>query len=256
MATLTATASAPGGYVGLELTGGTDGQYTITRTDANGNVDPVRNGDPAVYSGGWVGQDFEAPLDELLTYTATMVESPFTVTTATAVTLAADDGLPWLTHPGKPSLSMRILPADFILGARPGRSMVFAVLGRRRGVGQSIARGGYEGELILRITGQAELDDLDALLDDGAPLLLRGPASWIGYGNRYLQIGEVRLERLTRVGTDGRFLATLAFIEVDRPAGTAEGGAGFRWDDVIDAYDTWDDLVADKATWLDVMAGV
>lgn len=253
---LTATAHDAGGYVALALTDAGTSSYTIIRTDGSGNTTAVRNGDPAVASGGsWVGNDYEAPLDESLTYTATLTTTPFTVTTAGAVTLDGADS-PWLGHPGKPSLNIRPLVADLVIGARAARAQFLAVLGRSRPIGQSIRRAGAAGDLKLRITGQDELNALDALLDDGGPLLLRGPVGWVGYGNRYLQIGEVTYERLTRVGTDGRFLVTLPWTEVDRPAGTAEGGAGFRWADVLAAYDTWDELVAANTTWLDVMNGV
>jgi hypothetical protein len=254
---LTATADDAGGFVALALTGAGSLIYTITRTDGAGNTGTVRNGDPAIPSAGsWVGNDYEAPLDSTLTYAATLTTTPFTVTTATSTVTLSGSGGPWLGHPGKPSLNIRILVADYVTGGRAARAQVLNVLGRARPVGQSIRRASPTGSLKVRIAGQDALDALDALLDDGAPLLLRGPANWIGYGTKYLQIGDTECERLTRVATDDRFLVTLPWTEVDRQAGTAEGGAGYRWDDVMTAYATWSDLAAGEATWLDVLDGV
>lgn len=253
---LTATANTTGGYVALELSDAGTGAYTVTRTAADGATAAVRNGEPAVASaGGWLGNDYEAPLDQSLVYTATLTTTPFTVTSAAPVTLASD-GRCWLGHPGRPGLNMRPLVAELQLTQRTARSQVLAVFGRAKPIGQSLRRNSQEGSLMVRTSTAAEFAALEALIDDGSPLLLRAPSTWVAYGHRYIQVGDVVAERLTRVGTDARFLVTLPWIEVERPAGPAEGGAGFRWDDVIAEYATWDDLVAANATWADVINGV
>lgn len=253
---LTATANTTGGYVTLELSDAGSSSYTITRTAADGTTSTVRNGEPAVASaGGWLGNDYEAPLDVALVYTATLTTTPFTVTTAAPVTLASD-GRCWLGHPGRPGLNVRPLVAELQLTQRTARSQVLAVLGRAKPIGQSLRRNSQEGSLMVRTSTAAEFAALEALIDDGSPLLLRGPDDWVAYGHRYIQVGDVVAERLTRVGTDARFLVTLPWIEVERPTGPAEGGAGFRWDDVIAEYATWADVVAANATWADVTNGV
>lgn len=256
MATLTATPAASGDYVNLVLSGGVDGLYEIARTDSSGTW-TVRSGDPATYSGGWVGQDFEAPLNEAVTYAARQATAPYTVTTSSPVTLSAAVNLPWLTHPRDPSKNRQVLPADFILGTRTSRGVALHILGKTFPISQSIRRTGYSGELILRIAGQAELNGINGLLDDGSPLLLRSPSSWVGYGTRWLQIDEARVERLTRAAEDGRFLVTLAFTECAAPYGAVTAAAaGFQWTDYETEYADWDALMAANATWLDVLAGV
>jgi hypothetical protein len=186
-----------------------------------------------------------------------MVNSPFTVTTATPVTLTAAINLPWLVHPRLPAKSRQVLPADFILGTRTSRNLALHVLGKTYPISQTIRRTGYTGELILRIAGQAELNGINGLLDDGSPLLMRSPSSWIGYGTRWMQIDEARVERLTRAAEDGRFLVTLAFTECSAPVGAVTAaGVGYRWDDQVAEYADWDELIAANATWLEVMSGV
>jgi hypothetical protein len=129
-------------------------------------------------------------------------------------------------------------------------------------VAQSLRRAAYNGTLVLKITGADELEDINTLLDDGQVLMLRTPASYVGWGNRYLQFGDVEYETLTRAGDDGRFHLTLPWIEVSRPAGLAQGGLGFRWLDVYSGnsvfagYGRWSDLIAANPTWADVINGV
>ena len=43
---------------------------------------------------------------------------------------------------------------------------------------------------------------------------------------------------------------------MDRPAGLASAGAGYRWLDVTAKYASWLATEAAKATWADLLAGV
>lgn len=256
MATVNATPFSSLGYIEVSLTGAAVAtNHTINRIDGAGNVAAVRNGDPALTGGGgtWTGQDYEAPLDEAVTYQA--LAGSTVVATSSPATLDSESG-PWLGHPGKPSFNFRPLVREFRLGASPARAQVHHVIGRRLPVGQSLRRASYNGELVLRITGDAELTALETILDDGHVLLYRAPSTWTGHGTRYLQIGDIAVENLTRAATDGRFHITLPWTEVDRPAGLAQAGLGFAWTDVIAAYASWNALKAANPTWADVINGV
>jgi len=113
--------------------------------------------------------------------------------------------------------------------------------------------------MTVRLANAAELDAMHAILDDGHVLLMRAPSNWVGLGNngsRYLQIGDAEFVPLIRPLTDGRYTATLPWTEVDRPAGLAQGGVGFRWIDVTNRYTSWLELMADNPAWSDVIDGV
>jgi hypothetical protein len=256
MATLTATSFTAGGYVHLLLSGAAANTgHTVTRTDSAGNVVTVRSGDPATTdaTGAWNGQDYESPMDSPVTYTAKAGAT--TVATSAEVTLASG-GLPWLIHPGKPSRNFRPVVREFRLGGTGARAVVHAVIGRTLPVGQSLRRSSYTGELEIFCVDAADLLEVETILEDGHVLLYRAPGSWVGQGTRYVQIGDTKVERLTRVGTDGRFRVTLPWTEVGRPAGLAQVGPGFMWSDVTAAYSTWNVLMALNPTWNNVLDGV
>jgi hypothetical protein len=256
VAALTATASASGGYVDLSLAGAAVAtNHTINRIDGAGNVAAVRNGDPALTGGGgtWTGQDYEAPLDTAVTYKAYVGAT--LIATSSPTTLDSL-GAPWLGHPGIPTYNFRPLVRELRLGGMAARAEVHHVIGRRLPVGQSLRRSSYAGELVLRILDGDDLTALETILGDGHVLLYRAPATWVGHGTRYLQIGDTAVENLTRVATDGRFNITLPWTEVDRPAGLAQAGLGFAWSDVMTAYASWNELMAANPTWADVINGV
>jgi hypothetical protein len=272
MATLTATVDDALGKVTLSLTGVAGGVTgaTISRQDPAGNVQVVRNGDPAnTTSGSWSGEDFEAPLDVAMTYyawnavtpSATPIGTSSAVTVSSATLLAAGDNA-WLGHPGKPSLNKAVLVREFKLGTRASRATTHNIIGRATPLAQSLRRSAYNGTVTLRVTGEDELADINTLLDDGQVLLMRAPASYIGWGSRYLQIGDVEYEPLTRAGTEDRYHLTMPWIEVARPAGLAQGGVGFRWVDVYNGnatfagYAEWRDLIQANLTWAHVADGV
>lgn len=257
MATLTATADSANGVVILALAGSAETTATVLRIDGAGNRVAVRNGDPApTPSGSWDGLDYEAPLDTSVSYEAVNVTTSAVLATSGAVSLTSDER-PWLGHPGVPSRNIRPVVADFKPGTRLARSTTLQAIGRARPIAQSLRRTSLSGgALMIRTSTFAELQAVHDLIDDGHVLLLRGPAAWGGYGTRYVQIGDVEFEPLTRVGAESRYLITMPFTEVDRPAGLAQSGTGYRWVDVTTAYASWTDLATANPTWNDVIAGV
>lgn len=254
---LVATPDQAGGFVQLDATGlGVITQANLYRIDSAGNEALVRNGDPIAVAGGIFGtQDYEAPLDELLTWEVRNTGTGAVITSTTG-TLPSVTDRAWLGSPGKPSLNVTVLPARFVPKTRRARSATFDVIGRTRPVGQSLRRGGDQGDLIVRFNTHAAYEAVQALLDDGSALLLRGPATWPTMGARYIQIGDIEYEPVTRVLTDERSTLSLPWVEVDRPAGLAQAGLGFRWADVIATYPTWADVMAANPTWADVIDGV
>jgi hypothetical protein len=253
MATLTATPNVAGGYVNLVLSAGfVTTPYTIRRLDAAGNVFLVRNGDPGTTnaSGTWLGQDYEIPLDKECYYTA---QSGASLTTSSTVYLTATT--PWLGHPGKPIMNFQPVVREFRFGSLPARSTAQAVIGRKLPIGQALKRGSYTGELELLVQN-ADFVKLEVMLEDGQVLLYRAPATWTNQGTRYLQVGDVQINNLMRVGKNARFYVTLPWTEVERPALLAQAGAGFQWASVKATYGDWRAVIGSNPTWFDVIDGV
>lgn len=249
---LTATPVPADGVVTLSLTGAGVATATITRIDAAGNTVAVRNGDPAtITAGNWTGFDYEAPLDAPVTYQATNVSTGAVLATSSAVTLDSL-GKFWLGHPGRPELNIAPVVAAISPGTRKARAQVFEVIGRSLPVAQSLRRSSYAGTMTLRARDGEELAGINDLITDGHVLMMRAPASWPGYGSRYIQVGDVDFEQLIRV-PDGRFTITLPWTEVARPAGLAETGAGYRWSDLTAAQASWLGVISAYPTWEDVV---
>lgn len=257
MAALVATPNQAGGYV--SLVGSALGVATanVYRIDVAGNEVLVRNGDPiTVSAGAFTTQDYEAPLDVTLAYEVRNVSTGVVIASDTGVILPSIADRAWLGHPGKPSYNMAVLPKAFVPSSRKARAATFPVIGSSLPIAQSLRRSGEEGTLVVKLDDDDDRLALHTLLDDGAVLLLRGPATWKTMGHRYLQIQDTEFEPLTRVLTDERASMTLPWIQVSRPSGLAQAGPGFRWADVITTYATWADVVAANPTWADVMDGV
>lgn len=251
---ITVTANPSGGVITVAATGLAAAAATIVRTDSAGNTSVVRNGDPATLaSGNWTGNDYEAPLDDPVTYEARDSSSGTVLATSSAVTLDSD-GRFWLGHPGKPTLNLAPVVKGIQPGTRKARSTTLDIIGKTLPVGQSLRRGSYSGSLVVSTRTENELDALNSLIGDGNVLLMRAPASWVGYGSRYVQIGDVDFEQLIRV-PDGRFTVSLPWTEVSRPAGLAQAGPGYRWVDITTAFASWLELYTLNATWDEVLDG-
>ena len=97
----------------------------------------------------------------------------------------------------------------------------------------------------------ADRDKLRTLLMTGGVLLLQTPPSW-GYGDMYVDVGEVSEGRLARDHRKPWRQWSLPFAQALRPAGLQFGVDGARWMDLCDVYATWGAAEAAGKTWLDV----
>lgn len=243
---------------------------TITRTDPDGAIRPVRTAEAAPLIGGtWSGFDYESPFDPTgsknVTYTAQPSDgsAPFTATVpALRITQS------WLIHPGVPDLSQPIT----ILDADPGETFdsgatVHNVLGRGTPVivTDGVRRSAASSVTIATDT-VAQRQALEALLADTSPLLLQavvqgssasslfpnltlypGPAIYPGGVSDsfstydWLAIDQVTRDRAGAILADPFRRWLLPYRVVDRPAGG------------VAAQRTWADLMADAATWSAVL---
>lgn len=225
---------------------------TMTRVnDVTGDVAVVRDGGPAeLIGGGWVGQDYEAPLDDAFSYTA-RADSGATVSAGSFV-IPSDERV-WLKHPGKPYLNMRTDVTNQPALARGSDTGVFRVLGRSAPVTVSRRRDSGTGVVELVTETADELAQMLALCDDGTPLLLQTPGG-TSWGSRYIAVTQ--LDELPRYGYgyDHARLWGMSFQLVDAPVGSAVS-VGNTWADVLSAYPSWL-AMAQAASWQDVLQGI
>lgn len=225
---------------------------TVTRTDADGRVSPVRTIDGGLLpvSGG-VAQlfDYEVPFGTSVTYQIVEGNAP----TDTASVDATD---PWLIHIGVPTRSR---PVDLRIGAHEQEEWavdqgVFPILGRREPiVVTGSTRTAPSSSLIVGTDTLAEREDLSDLLADGSALLMNvSPTLGLGLGTAYIAVGNVTVKRLSSVGTDPHWDLTLPYQVVARPAGGTR--AVVTWADVAAKYSTWSSIPA-GTTWAQLAAG-
>lgn len=255
--TLTGTLDLPNARVSVALSwtsAPVPATATVQRVNPDGTIVPVRGADPAtLVAGAWVGDDFEAPLDEPFYYQATSSDRPGVVVTSPTYTMASG-GATWLKHPGRPFLNTKVevgLPPDL---TRPVAQGVFEVLGRSRPIAVTMLRNSERGTLVLNTHTDADRVALLGLLEDGNPLFLSTPGGY-GIGSVYVAVGEVTEQRLTRVGRTPDRQFNLPFTVVDRPPGTALA-VGNSWSDVLGAYASWSQLLLTEGTWTGVLEGI
>jgi len=227
---------------------------SVQRVNADGTVVPVRGADPAtLVAGAWVGDDYEAPLDEVFYYQATSVDRPGVTITSPTYTMDSA-GKTWLKHPGRPFLNSIIevaAPPDL---TRPVAQGVFEVLGRSRPVAVTMRRNSERGTLVVNTRTDVDRSAILGLLDDGNPLFLSTPGGY-GIGSVYIAVAEVTEHRRTVLGRTEDRSFDLPFTVVDRPPGTAVA-VGNSWADVLAAYASWSQVLATEGTWTGVLEGV
>jgi hypothetical protein len=232
-------------------------EATVMRNDPDGRQRAVRLAEPAALTAGlWQGYDYESPFGLAVTYEATSVTPAGSVVSA-PVTL--DVAVPWLRHPGIPSLSVRVPPERFRKDSlasrmRASTRAVFEPLGRETPiVVSSGVRKAPQTEIALRTDTAGERDAMVALLADESVLLLDIPPglAW-GVTHEYISVGDVPETRVRDWGSAPERWFPLPYIVVDRPAGGLQ--AQFTWADVLADHATWADVRSRYNTWADVLA--
>lgn len=240
MASLTATVDASLAKVGLVLDWPGVQSATVVRISPTGERVPVSGGDPALLiAGSWTRDDHEAPLDVEVHYEASSPDDAQVLSSST-VTVPSNGKL-WLKHPGQPALNTTITPTEAPVMTRSIERGIHYVQGRPNPVVTSQRRYGLSGELAIRTQTEGDMAAIDALLDDGSPLLLQAPAGY-GLGNQYISIGDVPREWLLRYLPDARRNWRLPFVVTDRPVGVAAGTAGNTYADRLALFPTYADI--------------
>lgn len=234
-------------------------EATVLRNDLDGRQRAVRLAEPATLVAGlWQGYDYESPFGAAVTYEATSVTPAGTITSS-PVTLAVN--VPWLRHPGIPTLSVPVTTDSFrkdslASRARATSRAVFNPIGRDTPiVVTSGARTSPSTEMTLRTDTDAERDALWALLANESVLLLDIPPAlaW-GITHEFISVGDVAETRVRDWGAAPERWFSLPYLVVDRPAGGLQ--AQFTYADVLanhatyalvrSRYDKYSDLLANN----------
>lgn len=255
MTVLTVTAepaNVPPRYL-LEVTGGTGASVTLYRRTAVDDPVPVRTANPAVLLGGaWTGYDYEAPFGIDVSYDAVLADG--STTTVTAARLR-DGGVevPWLIHPGIPSLSRPLQGVTVGDETQDSNQAAHVVLERADPIVLSDGvRHLPSFPLTVKTYTTAEESDLAALLADGGVLLLQVlfPFTEL-YEYWWVSIGQVVKSRLTLDFGEPYKLWTLPCTATAPPTGSQQSER--VWSDLLADFATWADVSLAYATWTDVL---
>lgn len=165
--------------------------------------------------------DYEIPYGQAVTYSTLEYPTGVSASTTLAVTV------PWLVHPNIPARSMPITIESSPSHSRSVTRGVFAPMGRAHPIVFTDGRRkGAEGTLRILTQTDVERRALNLALDDAAVLLLNVPSSkaW-GISTNYLSVGDVEVERPSRMLVQADRVWSLPYCVVDRP----EGGSQAQW---------------------------
>lgn len=226
---------------------------TVTRLNPDGTVSPVRttDGNPVTISGGTgLVYDYEVPYGEIVTYSS--VETPANISAGVTVPIAR----PWLIHPGVPVLSQPILfgRGSFATRVRPAKKAVYWPMGRSTPV--SIGDGSrksVQSQLVLQVTTQTDLAELQDLFADASVLMLNIPPS-LGYNfsTCYIDCGDTEEAFASPILTEQYATISMPFTVVARPAGGTQSQRTYL--DWL-AYPTYAALRVQYATYAAALAG-
>lgn len=247
---LTAVADPDYGRIRVDLYWPGIRSATIVRVHADGSAYPVRGGDPATMATGWARYDYEAPLDQAVTYQATSVERAGAVTTTGPVTCPSG-GRFWLKNLARPALNLRVTVKERGSRKLPDRRGIARPPSRPDPIIVHQIRGQDEGWISLYAPDQAAETALRTLLADGSPVLLQYPGA-AGGESLYLSIGQVGPEPLSRQVTDPKRALTLEFDSMTRPPGSAAGDPDAAYALIPTAYQTYNQLAAGETTYLEL----
>jgi hypothetical protein len=231
------------------LPGAAEPDWIINITDA-ASVPP-----PGTNAGAFARND-GAATTHIMTYENLNSPSSTVASFTSNTVTVASGGQAWLTHPGHPKYAgIATVTRDGLTEARPARRGVFDPIGTSLPVVVNDVRGGSTGTVTVQTNSAADIARLRSMLADGAPLLLRQPASW-GGDAWWISVGDVGIDRFTQIATDQWRKWALPYLRIDRPPGLSEGPVGVTWADVKSTYATWGGLTATGKTWLQLAQSV
>lgn len=188
----------------------------VWRTHQDGSRWRVLTEPNPVIVGSWVGNDYHAPFNQPVTYSA--VAGGLTSAASGETWVPSDDT--WIVHASDPGLS--VLVEKIIGPAQPyayqDRAVEFAVLNRKNPLLRTDSpRGGESGQITVKCSTPEQRRGVKALLADNGAVLLNTPYTDDEIGWKWVRVKE------SPVSNPGGFVdfpvryVTLSYAEVDPP---------------------------------------
>jgi len=213
--------------------------FDLWRTDPDGTRTKVRGG------------PFVGPTVTITDYEPLFGTVGYDVGGASRAWTTLDPGVPWLTHPTHPFVSMPVTVEDDAEWSYEPRTFSFTVIGRTRPVYTWYPRASRSGTVKIEYKNAAERARIRDALADGSPLLIRYPPAYDQFTSSWLGIQGMKDVR-RGVGTkQGHY--ELSYTVVDAPVarlGIVEPTA-WEWQDVLSdvALPTWFSVRGVYPTW-------
>lgn len=221
----------------------------VYRTDPDGSVIAVRQADPVQsFTGEATILDYEFPFSETVSYRMSSGSESYD----SGPVIRWDEHEAWLVHPGLPDRSVALGVIEWPTWTAPVPRGVFRPLGRRAPIVVSGRRQAPSGSLVLYTKGTEAYDRLELLLDDGAPLLLKGTPN-DGAGTTWVSVGDYSVQPVA-VNVREFAVWTLPLDVASRPSGSAL--APVRYADASLYFDSYLHAGAVAPTYADRSAGL
>jgi hypothetical protein len=230
------------------FTGSAVTAVTIGRQDPGGFQQILRYGDAVpIVDGKLHIEDFEAPLDVPVYYTAAQQAPAGSEVGVSNTVIVPSQGRTWLKDPSYPSRNMVVPVMTSVVNlTRAAQAGIFPILNRPSPVVITTVRAGPEAVITLHTLTDEQRKAMVNILASGSVLLIQTAPNELG--SIYVHVGDVVEERVGLVQEQSRRW-TLPVIVVDRPAGLANASTLDRsWRKVRTTYLTWGDLIATGKT--------
>jgi hypothetical protein len=123
----------------------------------------------------------------------------------------------WVKHPNTPALNTAVVVRSFQTKTRAGRGGVFQALGSSSFLVVQDKREPARGTIVLRSDSITAQDDLDALLDETATLLIQGPANTQEPG--YVRVLNHERSKFVDMQPASMMAESLEYVTVPSPPG-------------------------------------
>jgi hypothetical protein len=248
VAVLALSSPSPGVQITVSAMDAGANTVVVYRTDSAGKT-IVRGAANSLVAGPFTCDDFEAPIGELLSYTAvtfTVGQVQSDESPAALLTLVSTST--WLSDPLVPTTAVSVTVGEFPDRTRDIDASILRPIGSDAGIIVAGVRGKGSGVLTLVTLALDRLNALRAVLTSTPIILLRSPyVSW-DIGTQFLGVQGIVERRIGPMAEPARYVA-LDVSYVKRPA-PAIGGPLHTWDELKSKGYTWNALAAADLTWL------
>lgn len=259
------------GYVRFVVTGlAPNPNLTVYRVSSNRLVPiPGFTDNTWLLNGVGYGEDYTPPLGEWVTYVLASpnADSPVDAVESTKVWVPGNQA--WLRSPSNPIMSVPVAVVDTGAENLEVREYIHEVAARRLPIVVFDVREGRTGQVTLLVRSRQERTAIEALLADGAPLLLN-VCNAKGFEPCFMAVGNAVFTRWGRgdgsyngIPVDGpTWTLVLDYVEVEYDALLGERIPYLVWQQVRDEGEDddgnqmtrhWSDVSDSGLKWLDVV---